>query len=205
MLLRDRALVALTLTRGQGHAREGHVGLAGVSGRRTRGGGACLALFCAWGLTGCLGDPPRYEDPRQIPPFIVKSGVSPALDVFHEISPSTPFDITVPFRSEDLGEELLALVFIDFVPGEEAGRPETLAVAPGYYDQARAVEMQVLSPDSLGCHTMSLVLTHEQNFVGGFVREYDAAAWITWWFNVTDTADGDEEVAVTECPTSGGP
>lgn len=156
-------------------------------------------------VSGCLGDPPLYEQPSQIPPFIIDSAVSPSLDVFHVVQPSTPINLTVPFRSEDLGENLEALVFFDRYPGREAGSPESISVGPGTLDQERPLVMQVVSPDTLGCHTMTLVLTHRHNTQGAKILDSEQAATVTWWLLVVDSGDTNAQVSVSDCPTEGGP
>lgn len=172
-----------------------------------------LTLFAA----GCWRDPPTYEDAQQIPPFIVVEKTQPPPWVFKRIqSGDTPTQFfTVVFFSEDLGDPVRAIVYVDTLPGDststaaskarDQGAPGIiLEIPPGSFDQERSVTFPVtdLTP---GCHAVSVLLTHASNLITGDVDgaativDKDLVARMVWWLEV----ESEFGVEVSDCPTLG--
>ena len=97
--------------------------------RRRRSARALAVPFwvaCA-GATGCLADPPTFAPRGQLPPFIIAGQVEPPLSSIYE-GPRN-IEINVPFRSEDVNDDLSAHGQVAGVlddPREVAGPGEPL-------------------------------------------------------------------------------
>jgi hypothetical protein len=163
------------------------------------------SLICGGLLTaGCLSPPPEYETPTQIPPFIIRAGVTPHLDQFHVVEPRQTLALGVPFRSEDLEEAVEAQVLLDSEPGfPPVFDIDNVIISPSTLDQVRTVDLPVAVPRQFtGCHTLTMVLTHESNTQGSGVRDIERAAWVTWWLDIRENRD-DPPSSIENCPVAG--
>jgi hypothetical protein len=160
--------------------RHGH--RAGL--RRTSMSVACAgALF----TLGCLDDAPEYPPRTQIPPFIVGSRIKPSpAEVYED---GIPMDINVPFRSEDENEDLTALFYADLPPGSSDGlAEETIPVrASTFDDTSRAVSYRWENQRALrGCHSLTMVLTYDNNLAGTQPIDDTLVARVVWWMVLDD-------------------
>jgi hypothetical protein len=163
----------------------------------------CAAVvFCSWALSGCITEPPTYEDSQRIPPFIVADKVEPPLSVINRL-PAGTTDTTVQvwFFSEDLGDSVRALAYVDLRPGESRVTADDVRdIPPSSFDEMRSVELDV-STLSAGCHTVTVVLTHRSNLTAkNEVSNKDLAARAVWWFEVPLT---DSDTLLKTCPQLG--
>jgi hypothetical protein len=145
---------------------------------------------------GCLDEPPTFESRLQIPPFIIAGQVDPPLAAVYE--GPVPFQISVPFRSEDVSINLDARLYLDLVPGA-AERPavEGTLLPAGNYEDLRVLSMD-WTRRITGCHSLTLIMTYDGNFdVSGLPRDDTLAARVVWWLNVGDS-EGD--VRMVTCP-----
>lgn len=149
-------------------------------------------------LSGCLDAPPEYRVPDQVPPVIMTDDVTPSTSGVNHPSATVPF--TVPFRADDAGEGLLAYFILDI----SSGKPKFASVIdhptiPVNADPRPFAEQEkrtVVFPwnwstsTSAGCHTVTLILSHESNFNtrdGAVdVLEPTKAARVTWFFELAD-------------------
>jgi hypothetical protein len=168
-----------------------------------------LLLACLNG--GCLDTPANYEARTQIPPFVVASKVSPRVDSLVRLAPGADMVVYVPFRSEDLGEDVIGLVYLDSVNGITNRTPLRSPFrisASDFDDVGRAVEGTVplrLAASEAGCHTVTLVLTQESNYFK-INQELDetVAASVVWWVHVEDVNQGTVSAAtLASCPGAG--
>jgi hypothetical protein len=166
-----------------------------TSRSRCRHAGAAAALG-AFGLFGCLDDPPTFAPRGQVPPFILAGEVDPPLAAIYEGPPRFP--INVPFRSEDVSVDLQARLYLDLVPGAAEGNAEEGAEIPaGNIEEVRYVRMDWTRPVA-GCHNLTLILTYVGNYdFNGLPRDDARAARVIWWLNMGDV---DGEVRMVECP-----
>lgn len=156
-------------------------------------------------LVGCLAEPPIYVNAEQIPPFVIEGRVSPSPgEVF--VVPATARNqmaVSVPFRSEDLGENIIALFYLDLRSGDDAPQllQDPITRPPGSFFQEQERELEaVLSGLPDGCHTVTLVLTQQGNFTTGRIANEAQVGRVVWWVNVqTD----DEKSLLEDCPTGG--
>lgn len=163
----------------------------------------CAAVtFCLCVLSGCISEPPTYEDSQRIPPFIVADKVEPPLSVVSRL-PAGTTDTTVQvwFFSEDLGDPVVALSYVDLRPGESrAAFDDVRDIPPSSFDEMRSVELDV-NTLSAGCHTVTAVLTHRSNTTAkNEVSNKDLAARAVWWFEVP--LEGSDTLLKT-CPQLG--
>jgi len=155
-----------------------------------------LWLVMAGATLGCLDEPPTFESRLQIPPFIIAGQVDPPLAAVYE--GPVPFQISVPFRSEDVSINLDARLYLDLVPGA-AERPavEGTLLPAGNYEDLRVLSMD-WTRRITGCHSLTLIMTYDGNFdVSGLPRDDTLAARVVWWLNVGDS-EGD--VRMVTCP-----
>lgn len=152
--------------------------------------------------SACLDAPPTYDDPRRIPPFVIKSQVIPALNALVELEPGEPMDVTVPFRSEDLGANVLAVAYLDVRPGERGTAVNVWeSPASNFDDLSRSVGGPVSDTGLPGCHTLTLVVSHDFNFRLDSVVDESQADRIVWWVHVKDPEG--ERTLLEECITEG--
>jgi hypothetical protein len=151
-------------------------------------------------LAGCLDEAPTFAPRGQIPPFIIASQVEPPLGAIYE-GPSA-FSINVPFRSEDVNIAVEARVFLDLVPGD-SGPPfliENAVVPPGNFEETRFATIEWNTTLSGACHSLTLILTHMDNYaLNGLPLDDALAARIVWWTNVGDMND---QVSMADCPSA---
>jgi len=155
----------------------------------------------ATGLVGCLADPPTFAPRGQIPPFIIAGQAVPPLGSIYE-GPGAFFEISVPFRSEDVNVDLEARVYLDLVPGIEEKIAETNALVPaGNYEEERLLNMTVnVRAFSRQCHSLTLIMTYVDNLDlprGGLPVDEARAARAVWWLNMGDT---NRDTRMADCP-----
>jgi hypothetical protein len=153
------------------------------------------------GSLGCLADPPTFAPRGQIPPFILAGQVVPPLASIY--NPVDTIEISVPFRSEDVNTDLSATLYLDLGPGAAYPAGSVLGVArvaSGNYEELRLVTMDGIPAPSPGCHSLTLILTYDDNLDeirGNLPRDEARAARLVWWLNV---GDEDGETRMADCP-----
>lgn len=161
--------------------------------------GLCLGMC----LTGCLDEPPEYTAAVRIPPIVDFSGVVPASSVVQQVMVGDPpLKLIVPFRSEDLDDEVIAVLFLDAIPGEMPRVLSDEKMNPSTFDQARTFEIDVPDLGAPGCHTLTLLLTHLSNTTAFRfdVVEESLATRVTWVLAVHKSPT---EILLSDCPVQG--
>ncbi len=198
--------VEATATRLSQQAREA----AGKSGAFALAQRSLLALASMTLISSCIvADPPTYTDPTQTRPELRAYLAKPP--IYQVVSIQLPQvgipSFTVPVRSEDNGERLLANFFLDF----ESTRVSPLGgqiIAPGTLndptDRSISFAWTTVNGASAGCHTITMVVAHESSFTTNpQTPDMDAAAKdaaiITWWVNVL--ASPTAPTSVVDCPS----
>jgi hypothetical protein len=140
--------------------------------KRARAG---LFALLAVSSGACVNKAPTYDGQKRLPPYVVMASVIPNPGVVAEIRDGS-MAFEVPFRSEDLGESVSAVFFVDsqFVNDLEYG-PSIFA------DDTRKVE-NLIELDE-GCHLVQLMLTHSDNLrrPGSPPIDGSLAALVYWW------------------------
>jgi hypothetical protein len=140
-----------------------------------------------------VADPPEYRAPGQTRPLLNAYGAVPtatrALVVFSGDNGPTTF--TVQVRSEDAGEDLRALFFLDYqLPSED--KLVSQKVSASTYDNPGRNITYPWHPKAkdAGCHFLSLVVAHTNSFLEAdddqlipAAAEEDASI-ITWTVNI---------------------
>lgn len=116
-------------------------------------------------------------------------------------------NFSIPFRSVDVGEPLQAAFVLDFDPANASVAIERLPVpadpTPFAEQDNRAVNWTwPLSPRPSGCHTMTMILSHDSNFIAIYrtINPLDVAQ-VTWFFNIGDP--NSPEPSLANCPSTG--
>lgn len=146
----------------------------------------------------CVDDPPTYGAGRAILPYFAASSARPPLGEIYR--GQYPLEVNVPFRSEDNGLPLVALLFLDLPPGGpvDPARPDLVAFAtlsPSNYDNLRRQVILTFSPerDLAGCHSLTLMLTAESNWdtVSVLPNDESSVARLVWWLGTDGASLGD--------------
>jgi hypothetical protein len=160
-------------------------------------------LSVLW-VSGCLADPPTYEAPARIPPVVTTSQVDPPPAVVFELPPGVDaMEVTVPFRSEDLGTPVVAKFLIDAAPGRESRSTRgPFQYDPSTFDdESRQIRETVTGLSGTpGCHTVTLLLSNSINF--GEELNDESLATRVMWFVAVPGADTDD-ILLSDCPTLG--
>src|SRR4029434_5135890 len=82
--------------------------------------GICLArgslgIILLMSVQGCIvADPPVFEEPERTPPFLDLAAADPPIFEILQQGPADQVRINVPFRSEDAGDRLQAVLFLNY-------------------------------------------------------------------------------------------
>jgi hypothetical protein len=168
-----------------------------------------LASIMLFAGSCIVADPPEYRAPGQTRPVLNTYGAVPTqtqaliLDASAGKQPKTTF--TVQVRSEDAGEPLRAVLFLDYQmkPGEQ--RINSLPVPASTYDNVDRFISFEWTPYVTGCHFVTLVVAHQSSFLKGDeiqlnpLRADDDAALVTWTVNVAVSSS--DATTIASCPT----
>jgi hypothetical protein len=165
-----------------------------------------LAAPSLWGLAclACLDDAPEFPERRQIPPFVLMGHVEPPVAEIY--SNGLPIRINVPFRSEDVNEDVTPALFLDLKPADPnppapVFLERDLIPLSTYDDEERFFKFEVgelgVAP---GCHTLTLILTYGSNLDRSNLPQDEArAARVIWWLDSSAPATN---VLLRSCPHS---
>lgn len=164
--------------------------------------------------TGCIvAPPPEYEEPQRTPPILDLYSAKPfpgaaiSIDRQDGATINDRVEFRVPLRSDDQGEWLLWVLYVDRTFNE---LPVFRADVPPSTldDKDRYVEAtwKADATYSKGCHTLSIVIAHQSswnrdNLVWPELLDASDAAVGTWWVNL-DPGLGDPYTLV-RCPNRG--
>ena len=165
-----------------------------------------------------VADPPEYRAPGRTRPVLnVYSAVPTATQVLSV--PSTSLvRFTVQVRSEDAGEGLKAVFWVDYQIKESFDPPRrgesyvnsNVIPASTYDNTGRNVQVTwypAMTGTGTGCHFMSLIVAHDSSFYQNdnlhLNPSYadDDAAIVTWTVNVNPPNDD----TLKDCPTKTDP
>jgi hypothetical protein len=162
------------------------------------------------GTSGCIvPEPPTYDPPSPTAPVLDTFGANPT-NLYPTPLPKDRvpgFQFTVPFRSEDSGEEVWAGLYIDWGTDASPLPNNYRRYEPSTYDDdERQIDITIRGTLPSGCHTVSLFVTHMSNTLvdksGELYLNEDAAkddlAVATWFFNIDPAAT--DPTTLSRCP-----
>lgn len=154
-----------------------------------------------------LSEPPDYGIARQSPPFfwnLLKA--DPSIWVVKPYSSNgPPQNVSVPVRSEDAGDPLVGIMFLDYKKLDSDGGEIPNQIGSGYlpagtFDETdRVMKAFWVVPPKKGCHTVTLVVTHSKNLDGNVPINDADTAIISWPVDIDD----DGTSLVGDCPGGG--
>lgn len=181
------------------------------SRRKSRLAWASLSCFSAMPfLSGCIvADPPQYEDPGRTPPILNLALATPRIlepFVLDRSDPSTKETMTVelPVRSEDQGKDLIVAMHVDYTYPGSRWLTGGNVPAGTLSDMSRKITLFVPLGSVQGCHQLTLLVAHEDNWnytvnEPDLDAQYDTAL-ATWWVNALPATGGDANT-LANCPS----
>jgi hypothetical protein len=156
---------------------------------------------------GCVvSDPPEYGLAKRTPPFLDLNGADPKVFERLDVQPGSVRALTVPFRSEDAGDSLIAQLYLDYnisineVPQERLQAFNNLQPSTLDDEAKRTVDFNWNVPVTKGCYQLTMVLTHSQNLDRAKPIDFSDVAFAIWWVNVGDSDSSN----LVNCPPNGG-
>lgn len=177
--------------------------------RRSQGSAAVLATALSPALTsGCIvAEAPDYGPSQRTPIYLSDPHPSPSnLQLLNDsqIGP-TMLSFGVTFRSEDAGEAVISVMYVDYKHA-----PAMVAKLDKHYhpastfDNPRPVNYPVAASAFAGregvCHSLTLMLMHESGWDDGNNVPIGAPsdlATMTWFVSVNDMG-----TPLSQCPTA---
>ncbi|HEX5101031.1 MAG TPA: hypothetical protein VFV94_16085 [Polyangiaceae bacterium] len=170
---------------------------------------ALLSLASLSG-TGCIvAEPPDYGPAQRSPIFMYNPHPNPwSVQVLSRLSTGNPpVSTIVPFgatvRSEDAGEQLVALRYLDYQHGAQF--PISKLLAPATLEDERQIVFDIIPSRDFplgGCHSITIMAMHLSSYnqdAGKFDGPPEDLAQESWIVSV-DNVDGTFRVA--DCPLS---
>jgi hypothetical protein len=157
-----------------------------------------LLLATMFVSSGCIvADPPEYRSAVRTRPLLEVYKASPSTtDIVVWTQASAPMGagitFTIPVRSEDAGEDLSAVSFIDYGTGQSARPYKSQRYPASTYDQTRNIEFLWLptSTSTDGCHVFTIIVAHQSSFKNQDTNQLiperagDDASIVSWWTNI---------------------
>jgi len=159
-----------------------------------------------------VADPPEYRDPGQTRPLLDTYGASPPTTRILVVDSAikNPIQFNVPVQSEDVGEDLRAIFFLDYGSARQSKLLGRTIPASTYENKTRAAELPWLPIVPMdvapGCHFVTLVVAHESSFLSSNderldpTKAPDDASLLTWTVNIDPSPDAPN--TLVNCPSS---
>ena len=172
-----------------------------------------LCLFLAIMPSACLvTSVPQFDEPAQTPPFLVAAAADPDIREFvFVLDGEQRIDFRAEVLSEDRGTPVQIALYIDYGQENAAGNPFKRAIAefpeitPGTLSQgARPVHAEwFLDSDDVapGCHTITMMVTHEFDF-RRCPRRLADSSHLVWNILRCTSKESCAIDPATECPSS---
>jgi hypothetical protein len=120
-----------------------------------------LALLAS----GCIvPDAPSYDPPGTTAPLLDAFNAIPS-NIYPVLVPvaAAQVEFDVPVRSEDAGDELWVGVYFDYGTSKQLLHTDTDVSASTLDDPERSIKFQLRATPLVGCHTLTLLVTHRAN------------------------------------------
>jgi hypothetical protein len=162
-----------------------------------------------------VADPPEYRAPGQTRPVLNVYGAVPTATralMVYPADATVGIAFTVGVRSEDAGDPLRALLWLDYqltpANGQAGGTRQAAKTIPAstYDNPGREIQFTwhpMVTEALKGCHFLSLVVAHRESFLSDEDHlqpgaAEDDAAIVTWTVNI----DPVDERTLVNCPTA---
>lgn len=159
-------------------------------------------MLLGLGVAGCLiGEAPDYTGPRQTPPFLLLNQAEPPVTAIVRVVSGIDLEFNVPVRSEDVGDELVASLVLDYrLPGDGDVVASFKGDAGTFFDdRQRSITMVWNTRETLGCHQVTMLVTHFSNADSNFLpMDATDQALATWWVALRRPEDPDN--LPLDCP-----
>lgn len=161
----------------------------------------------SFSLSCLVNAPAELEAEQQIPPkFLVETAIPPTFQLVPTDS-ETVQEFVVSYTSEDLNENVLAKLYLNWDTGEPSPVIGTSQQGPHSIDDG-PIEMSVawtrLQDRPPGCYAVTMVISHASNFdSGGFEpipKDPSKADYITWWVAHRSPP---QDITLDQCPRPG--
>jgi hypothetical protein len=160
-------------------------------------------------VSGCLvPPPPESGEPAKMAPVLDLLSANPSVNgvnvLFRDETQQRP--ITIRFRSEDAGERVVGLLFVNWNSDQIQSRVAKRVVEPSTFDDTeRDIALTWdYSLESAGCKQLTLVVTHFQNvdWERDVPIDLEHVAIAVWTFNIID--DPADPTPLSSCPIAPG-
>lgn len=161
-----------------------------------------LPLIAAISMTSCLiTSTPDFNSVEQTPPFLVASSAEPSSRELLVFTPSTvSVEFSAEVRSEDAGEPVEVVLYIDYGVENAAGQPYRHAIVTNANVNAGTLgdttprmarskwflENPKVEP---GCHSFTLIVSHQFDSETRCPSDPSDSSQITWQGVVCASAD----------------
>lgn len=176
-----------------------------------------LCLLAAVMSPACLvTSTSEFQEPQQTAPFLVASSADPDIREFLiVVDGESRKDFSASVVSEDRGEPVKVALYIDYGEPNVAGQPFRYSltnfpdVAPSSFsDKDRRVQAQWF-PDiqfvENGCHTVTMVVTHEFDFLD-CPKDLSDSSQLVWKVLRCKSRETCEDISINDpavmCPSS---
>ena len=160
-----------------------------------------------------VADPPEYRAPEQTRPLLDVYGAVPTatrvLVVTKEPGSIAHVNFNVRVQSEDAGEGLKAIYFLDYGTAQQSKLLGQTIPASTYNDTGRAATLSWPVNASNGCHFVTLVVAHSSSFQSSNddrlepTKADEDASLLVWTVNVNPSSLAPNTLA--NCPTTVAP
>ncbi len=166
--------------------------------------GTWAVLLGASMTSACIFAEPPERTPRQTPIFLDMNAAAPSVTRLLSLQLDEASGFSVPFRSEDAGEDVWFGVHRNF--GLAGAEKERIGRVPAstLEDDTRQFTFDYRAGGAEECVQLTLVACHFSNFLLNDFRCSDSAEDVglaTWWFKIGDI---DSAPSLEGCPQPNG-
>jgi hypothetical protein len=154
-------------------------------------------------VPGCLiPDPPVWDAPTRTRPQLTNP--VPPITKFIPLSVNNTLSVVVDEVSEDIGEPILAIWYLDYDPPAMTYL-NFKVIAPGHLDDTKQItaDWSVIYADA-ECRPFTLVVTHLDNVNNDSnhsAKNSADVATVTWWLSLNNASGN---ALLNACPTGRG-
>jgi hypothetical protein len=157
-------------------------------------------------LSSCIiEDPPPYSEPKQTPPRLDLRRAAPPYDQVLIVKLGERVTFNVPVSSEDAGDKIIGLLLLDYAGQDDLtdiARGEAPAATLDDVDRNLIVDWPVAASATKGCHRLTLLVTHRDNYFFGKGLTNKADSAVAPWNVFVIDPDDQNVPAIVDCPVA---